>query len=94
MRLGSLILAVSLGPVCTTALFHISHLSFTNHTVIIANKSRSSFQRFMVVLHYYKVVLGQLISQVKSNFYIRGLKVIAIKYLINTSYFSLENKLI
>lgn len=48
----------------------------------------------MVVLHYYKVVLGQLISQVKSNFYIRGLKVIAIKYLINTSYFSLENKLI
>ena len=48
----------------------------------------------MAVLHYYKVVSGQLISQAKSNFYIRGLKVIALKYLVNTNYFSLENKLI
>ena len=47
----------------------ISHLSFTDDIIIFSNESRASFIQIMRVLHQYEQLLGQLVSQVKSQFY-------------------------
>lgn len=50
---------------------YVSHLSFTDDIIIFKNGSISSLQLLMALLHHYKVVSGQLISQPKSSFYVR-----------------------
>ena len=57
---------ISIAPVS------IFHLSFINDIVIFTNGSQSCLQWLMDVLHHYDTVLGQLISQANTSFYIRS----------------------
>lgn len=51
---------------------YVSHLSFADDIITFKNGSISSLQLLVAFLRHYKVVLGQLISQLKSSFYVRS----------------------